>query len=195
MRSCRNPQAPFIAVVLVLVPLAWSHASSAPPPRSSASSDSAGSPPQSSCPVTSPNGRGLSRAEHEQGNHGDGSRLATSLWTDGTVTFKPGGPGCVAADGSLLMKWPWWRGVRGQLAVRGRSVDGASGSVRAAILPYGQTGFQPTALVFPGPGCWEVTGQVSEVSLSFVVLVEKIGEGPASPCEALFPRAALRNIH
>lgn len=92
------------------------------------------------------------------------------------------------------MKWPWWRGVRGQLAVRGRSLDGASGAVKAAILPYGETGFQPSALVFPGPGCWEVTGQVGEVSLSFVVLVEKVAEGPASPCEALFPGAALRTI-
>ena len=183
-----------VAVALAIVPGSFSAASGPPAAPSAPLSDEAANHPRSGCPVTSPNGRGLPGAEHPQGNHGDGSGLATSLWSEGTVTFKPGGPGCVAADGSLLMKWPWWRGVRGSLAVRGRRLDGASGAVRAAIQPYGEAGFQPSALVFPGPGCWEVTGQVAEASLSFVVLVEKVAEGPASPCEALFPRAALRTI-
>jgi hypothetical protein len=194
MRTCPHPPAAVIAVALTIVPVACSAASSPQLALSSASADTAVSPVGSGCPVTSPNGRGLPGAEHPQGNHGDGSGLATSLWPDGSLTFKPGGPGCVATDGSLLMKWPWWRGVRGPLTVRGRSLDGASGAVRAAILPYGETGFQPSALVFPGPGCWKVTGQVAEVSLSFVVRVEKVAGGPASPCEALFPQAALRTI-
>jgi len=147
----------------------------------------------SACPITGPNGRGLP-GEQLQGNHGDGSRLSTSLWPDGKVTFKPGGPGCVAQDGSLLMKWPWWRGVRGHLAVDGRSLDGAPGVVRAAILPYGESGFQPSALVFPGPGCWEVSGHVADATLTFVVLVDKVAEGPSSPCEALFPAKALQSL-
>jgi hypothetical protein len=146
------------------------------------------------CPVTSPNERGLPGEPAPQGNHGDGSSLSTALWPGGRVTFKPGGPGCVARDGSLLMKWPWWRGIRGQLAVDGRSLDGSSGVVRAAILPYGETGFQASALVFPGPGCWEVSGHVGEATLSFVVLVEKVAEGPSSRCEALFPAEALRSL-
>ena len=146
------------------------------------------------CPVTTPNGRGLAVDQQLRGNHGDGSRLSTSLWTEGKVTFKPGGPGCVASDGSLLMKWPWWRGVRGHVAVHGRSLDGSPGSVRAAIQPYGDTGFQPSALVFPGPGCWEVSATVGETTLSFVVLVDKVGAGPGSRCEALFPAEALRTL-
>jgi hypothetical protein len=145
------------------------------------------------CPITRPNGRGLP-GEYLQGNHGDGARLSTSVWPEGRVTFKPGGPGCVARDGSLLMKWPWWRGVQGQLVVDGRSLDGTPGRVRAAILPYGETGFQPSALVFPGPGCWSVTGRVGEADVSFVVLVDKVAQGPSSPCEALFPARALRTL-
>jgi hypothetical protein len=120
--------------------------------------------------------------------------LATDLWPDGVIVFKPGGPGCVSSDGSLLMKWPWWRGVRGPLMVGGRDIAGTNVSVKAAILPHGETGFQPSALVFPGAGCWEVTGRVAEVSLTFVVRVEKVADGPASPCEALFPPAALQSL-
>jgi hypothetical protein len=92
------------------------------------------------------------------------------------------------------MKWPWWRGVQGHLTVHGRSLDGSSGSVRAAILPYGQIGFQASALVFPGPGCWEVTGQVGDRTLSFVVLAEKVAKGPGSRCSALFPARALQAL-
>ena len=148
------------------------------------------------CPVTAPNGRGIPAVEGGSpgGNHGDGAHLATSLWAEGSIAFKPGGPGCVASDGSLLMKWPWWRGVRGKVSVRGRSLEGKPGTVKAAILPYGEMGFQPSALVLPGPGCWEVTAEVAKASISFVVLAEQVGEGPASSCEALFPRAALRDI-
>ena len=90
------------------------------------------------------------------------------------------------------MKWPWWRGVKGQVSVRGRSLDGKPGAVKAATLPYGETGFQPSALVFPGPGCWEVTGEVAQSSISFVVAVEKVAEGPAAKCEQLFPKTALQ---
>jgi hypothetical protein len=194
MRTCPHLPTALIAVALTIEPLAVSVAAGPSRALSSPSADEAARPAASSCPVTKPNGRGLPGAERPQGNHGDGAGLATGLGADGSLTFKPGGPGCVASDGSLLMKWPWWRGVRGPLTVRGRSLDGASGAVRAAILPYGETGFQPSALVFPGPGCWEVTGQVAEASLSFVILVEKVGEGPASAREALFPLAALQTI-
>jgi hypothetical protein len=40
-------------------------------------------------------------------------------------------------------------------------------------------GFHATALIFPTAGCWEVTGRVGDASLTFVVEVEKIGNGPA----------------
>jgi len=87
------------------------------------------------------------------------------------------------------MKWPWWRGVPGQLTIEGRRLSGPAKPLRAFIPPYGDRGFQVSALIFPDAGCWEVTGRMREESLTFVVLVEKIAGGPDSPCVALFPAA------
>jgi hypothetical protein len=38
---------------------------------------------------------------------------------------------------------------------------------------YGPTGFQATGLVFPTPGCWEVTGRVGQDTLRFVLSVRR----------------------
>jgi hypothetical protein len=46
---------------------------------------------------------------------------------------------------------------------------------------YGETGFHPSGLRFPTPGCWEVTAKVGETSLTFVTLVVKITFDPAAP--------------
>jgi len=82
-------------------------------------------------------------------------------------------------DGSLQMKFPWWRGVRGSLTIDGRRLDAPGSRLRARIPSgYRDSGFQATGLIFPTPGCWEVTGRVGEASLTFVVVVVKIGEGP-----------------
>ncbi|PYR95893.1 MAG: hypothetical protein DMG16_29325, partial [Acidobacteria bacterium] len=35
-----------------------------------------------------------------------------------------------------------------------------------------------TALIFPTPGCWQVTGHVGSVSVTFVTKVIKIDEDP-----------------
>jgi hypothetical protein len=46
---------------------------------------------------------------------------------------------------------------------------------------YGDFGFQATSLIFPTPGCWEVTAQVGnhrDSRLVFTVRVVKIGIGP-----------------
>ena len=153
-------------------------------------SSPAGETAANTCPVTAPalrNPLGGSPV-----NHGDTSRLATSVWSP--VVFRPGGPGCVGPRGALLMKWGWWRGVKGQIAVTGRSLDGRPGTVRVVYPPYGDIGFQASALVFPGPGCWEVTGRVADAAVTFVVLVEKVGEGPSSKCGDLFPQAALAQL-
>jgi hypothetical protein len=80
------------------------------------------------------------------------------------------------SDGSLSMKFPWWRGVRGKLTIEGKRLDATAPPLRANIPEgYGDTGFQSTALVFPTEGCWEVTGKVGKVSLTFVTRVVKVG--------------------
>jgi hypothetical protein len=122
------------------------------------------------CPVTAPNGSTPPGEHQSELNHGNG-QLWTALWPEGTVVFRPNGPGEVRADGSLAMKFPWWRGdgVRGQLEIEGRLLDregpDAYGEVPAG---YGETGFQASGIVFSGVGCWEVTGRVGDAELTFV---------------------------
>jgi hypothetical protein len=120
---------------------------------------------------------------------GDGwygnSFLEAGLYPDGKITFAPGGAGFVDLDGALGIKFAWRRLVPGRLEVGGRRLDGDAPPARAYLVDYGNEGFQPTYLVFPTPGCWEITGGVGDARLTFVVLVEKIGEGPAWRFEGL----------
>src|SRR5437016_3596746 len=133
-----------------------------------------GMPP--ACPVTKPNG---SRPPDQRPNpnyNGNGV-LWTTLWDEGKVVFRPGGSGFALPDGSLSMKFPWWRGARGKLEIAGRRLDAPAPPLRARFPEgYGDIGFQATALIFPTPGCWEVTGQVGRNRLTFVTLVVKIGK-------------------
>ncbi len=122
------------------------------------------------CPVTKPNGSG-----DEYRNE----FISTLLWPDGAVVFKPGGPGMAREDGSLEMKFAWTRFIKGQLTIEGHRLDGSAPPLRALIpAGYGDTGFQATGLIFPTPGCWEVTGHVGSGHLTFVTRVVKIGDGP-----------------
>jgi hypothetical protein len=119
------------------------------------------------CPVTLANGN----MPRERGwNHGNGE-LWTYFWPHNVVVATAG---FIQADGSVRMKWPWWRGVRGELKIEGRRLDAEAPSVRVEIPDaYGRSGFQPTAIFFPTDGCWEVTGIVGEARLTFVTLVVK----------------------
>ncbi len=145
------------------------------------------------CPVTLANGRTPPGERRSAGLHGNDA-LWTALWPDGVVVFRPGGSGFVLADGSLQMKFPWWRGVRGPLTVEGRRIDAPAPPLRARIPGgYRDSGFQATGLIFPTPGCWEVTGRAGEASLTFVVMVVKIGEGPVQ--NGLPPAAAHERGH
>jgi hypothetical protein len=139
------------------------------------------------CAVTLPNGSeppGVFTHHGPNDNPGSKSyksylfgngKLWTTLWPNGTVEFRTGGPGSVDSHGSLGMKFPWWRGVRGKLTIEGKRLDGPAPPLRARIPEgYGDTGFQPTGLIFPTYGCWEVTGRVGVASLTFVTRVIQI---------------------
>ena len=131
-------------------------------------------PASGNCVVTMPNGNTPSGEKSGPSYHGNG-QLWTALWPDGRVVFRPGGPGSTEPDGTLGMKWPWWRGVQGRLSIQGRRLDGAAPPLRAQIPDgYGEAGFQSTGLLFPTEGCWEVTGQVDGASLTFVTRVVKL---------------------
>ena len=113
------------------------------------------------------------------GQHGDAG-LSTIVFPDGEVVFKPGGPGFVTSDGALGMKFPWQRGVRGKLVITGRRLDAEAPALRSEVNNgYGDIGFQASYVIFPTPGCWEVTGHVADASVTFVTRVTKIGEGPS----------------
>ena len=123
------------------------------------------------CPVT----RG--RDVGEVGN----DALKTFPYPDGKITFRPGGAGFVDRDGSLGIKFAWFRHATGKLQVGGKRLDGEAAPARAYIYDYPEPGFQPIYLVFPTPGCWEITGVVGDAvdaPVTFIVLVEKIGDGP-----------------
>jgi hypothetical protein len=106
-----------------------------------------------------------------KGFHGNGS-IWTSEWPDGTVTFRKGGPGFVEPDGSLKMKFFWLLAGPGPLTVTGKRLDGAAAALRVD-MPDGfeNAGFQPSSLIFPTPGCWEITAKTSGPALTFVTKI------------------------
>jgi hypothetical protein len=127
------------------------------------------------CRVTIPTG--------SDGVYGTALLSVGGLRRDGTVVFKPGGPGFLTSDGGLGMKFGWTRGIAGQLKVTGRRLDGVAAPLRLdAPRGYGDIGFQASHVIFSTPGCWEVVAQVGEHEdsrITFVTNVVKIGEGPA----------------
>jgi len=111
---------------------------------------------------------------------GDAALSTFGLWPNGEVVFRPGGSGFVTKDGALGMKFPWQRGVKGKLTIEGRRLDAPAPPLRSEVNNgYGDIGFQASYVIFPTPGCWEVTGRVGEASLTFVTSVVKIGDGPS----------------
>jgi hypothetical protein len=71
-------------------------------------------------------------------------------------------------------KFPWWRGIPGTLAITARRLDGPSAGFHTQIPDgYGTIGFVPSELIWPAPGCWQVTGTISGRSLTFVTRVEE----------------------
>jgi hypothetical protein len=131
------------------------------------------------CDVTVPNGIVAGSDKTVEGSYGN-AQLSVGpfgLWPNGTVVFKRPGPGFFLADGSLSMKFGWTRGVQGRLTVDGRRLDATAPALRADVPDdNGDTGFQPSALIFPTPGCWEVSGHVADARLTFVTRVVKIEE-------------------
>lgn len=108
----------------------------------------------------------------------DSEGISTTLWSAGVVIFAPDGPGFIQDDGSMAMKWPWVRHVEGELTVDGRRLDAKAAPLGAELEPLhklpverSKTGFLSSMLVFPTPGCWEVTGRLGDHSLTFVTMV------------------------
>jgi len=130
--------------------------------------------PQAECSVTAPNGSLPPGEQAASAQYLGNGKLWTVLWPEGQVVFEPGGPGEIRPDGSLAMKFPFWRGegVVGELHISGERLDGEAPDMMGEITEgYGESGFQATALVFPSAGCWQVTATVGDDTLMFTTLV------------------------
>lgn len=84
------------------------------------------------------------------------------------------GPDFVKADGSIGMKFGWYRVTRRQLTITGRRLDAPVPPARSSVPSgYGAAGFQTSGVTFPTEGCWEITGAVDSATLTFVTFVIK----------------------
>ena len=121
---------------------------------------------------------GNGAAQSLQYAHGNDT-ISTALWPNGTIVFRPGGPGYVLEDGSLQMKFLWAKHRGGRVTISGHRVDDPSIPLRAVIdQQFDPADFQPSFLIFATPGCWEVTANAGGADLTFVTAVVKIGNGP-----------------
>ena len=130
--------------------------------------------PAPACPVTEPNGSLPPGEQAVSADYLGNGSLWTVLPPNGRVVFEPGGAGEIRPDGSLAMKFPFWRGegVTGELHITGQRLDAEAPALTAEIPDgYGQSGFQATGLVFPSAGCWQVTASVGEHELTFTTEV------------------------
>lgn len=174
-RRRRTTRSPVAALLLVLLCVAAGAIAGCSRRADSARTSASTSPVAAAvpCAPTSPNGDAPPGEKPSRWFHGNG-KIWTVLWPRGTVVFAPGGPGEIRADESLAMKFPFWRGagVTGELEITGRSLEGADEPMTGeATAGYGDRGFQASTLIFPGPGCWEVTARVGQVRLTFVTRV------------------------
>jgi hypothetical protein len=102
--------------------------------------------------------------------YGNGSLWVGSLWPHGVVIITPDN---VDPDGRLGMKFGWYRLTSGYLTITGRRLDAPAPSGSGQTSGYGLTGFDATSVIFPTEGCWQVTGRVGQVALTFVTFVIK----------------------
>jgi hypothetical protein len=132
-----------------------------------------------SCPVSLPN---LSESPDdnyisvESGYGNPEQTLFIGLWPGGNVIFHPNGSGFVSDDGSLSMKFWFYRTLLGEVVIEGRRLDKPGPVAHLATLRgpadgYGETGFHPAGLTFPSQGGWDVTASVGDAHMAFVTLV------------------------
>jgi hypothetical protein len=163
---------PSVCLALLILPTRGQSCAEAP--RNSKQNKTA----PSSCPVTIGRKSPIAPAEFfgSGSAHWNGNLYVGGLWPDGTIVFRPGGPGSVYPDGSVGMKIAWYRGngLHGKLAIQGKRLDAPAPPLRADFSDYGDTGFQASNVIFPTEGCWQVTGIVGDASVTFVTRVVKL---------------------
>lgn len=166
---------PWFSLSVLLVACAHTaHTSPNTPTYSPEVAAAVAAPIPAECPVT--------RVNDGAGGIFKNEALEVVLPAQSKFIFAAGSAGFAAAsDGALGMKLGWERRRAGPLSISGRRLDGKAAGLRAHIPSgYGDSGFQSTYVIFPTPGCWEVTGSVAGADLRFVVWVIKVGDGPTA---------------
>jgi hypothetical protein len=137
----------------------------------------------SSCPVTTASG-GPPPGEQGPGNYFGGGwlgngKLYTTLWKHGTVIFRPGGYGQVLPDGSLAVKWMWWRSddITGRFSITGSRLDAPAPPLRVEFGDPRDRGFQPSQVIFPTEGCWEINASAGGSTLRLITRVVDLRRG------------------
>jgi hypothetical protein len=136
--------------------------------------DPTSTPVPADCPVTQPNPVPTSQPWRaslfgSESAFGNGLLWVGGLGPAGVITVDARS---LLPDGSIGWKLGWWREVPGKLVIAGRRLDAPGPPLRGeASDGYGDRGFQASGVYFPSPGCWEVTGTVGQVSLTFVTFV------------------------
>lgn len=139
-----------------------------------------GGPPPTTTPVgvvcepTQPNGDTPPGQDPSPSSHGNGRLYTTGLWAKGEILADPR---FVAADGSIGMKFAWWRapgvGAAGDLQITGHEMSTSASIVASIPDGYGQP-FQATGITFPTEGCYKITAQSGDAQLTVVVKVTKV---------------------
>jgi hypothetical protein len=131
------------------------------------------------CPVTIPRGRKpppSSAASPEW--HGNGF-LWTRLAQDGVFAPPPenvGWPG--DPKGSIGTKLYWFARIGGIFTLKGQRLDAPSSPLVVHSVNRGQSDVWrgptwATAVTFPSEGCWRLTARVEDISLTFVLKVDR----------------------
>jgi hypothetical protein len=98
--------------------------------------------------------------------------LSTNLPPDGRLVFGAGHPGTILPDGKLRIKFLRFK-ERVPMLLTGRQLDG-DGVLKAEINhAFDTEDFQPSFLLFSGPGCWQVTARAGQSVLTFVTDVQR----------------------
>lgn len=102
--------------------------------------------------------------------YGNGSLWVGGLWQHGIVIMTRDN---IDSQGRLEMKFGWYRLTSGYLKITGRRLDGPAPPASGMTSGYGLTGFNASGVIFPTEGCWQITGRVGRVSLTFSTFVIK----------------------